>query len=235
MPGLLTSKAKPKNNTLKTARTAPEVTRLTWEQEPPKAAIDSHGRRNNPLDVDAEVAQDFLEAFLDHINDKMYQMFPRRPLQMWARESGHRTCQDLMAINAMLAVGSVFSSRSDKSIQGALFCKAAKAAMEECHGDFCLQLVHSRLLLSLYCLALGQRQRSWDYGGMAIRAALGLRYNMESQCQNIGNDEESAYGLNRFALAECKRRAFWSVYLIDVSHTPGKLPARGAFGISCFL
>ena len=235
LPGLLTSETKPKVSTLKTSWTAPEATRPTWEQELPNAKIDACDRRDNAPDIDSEVAQDFLEAFLDHINDEMYQMFPRELLQTWARNSGHRTCQDLMAISAMLALGSVFSSRSDKSIQGASFCNVAKAAMEESYGEFCLQLVHSRLLLSLYYLALGRQDISWDYGGMAVRAALALRYNLESQCQIICGDEESTYGLNRFALAECKRRAFWSVYLLDVSHSPDKLPGKGASQASAFF
>ena len=130
-----------------------------------------------------------------------------------------------MTLYALLAVGTIFSSRPEHESEGEFFCNVAKYAAERCQGNFSLQLIHCRLLMTLYYFSVGEQQVSWDYGGMAIRAASGLKLNLESECQHIQAHEEFQYGLNRHSLAECRRRAFWSAYLTDVSHPMSSIKA----------
>ena len=52
---------------------------------------------------------------------------------------------------------------------------------------------------------------------MAIKAASGLKLDLESECQGVKESDELQYGLNKYILAECHRRAFPSTYIIDVS------------------
>jgi len=217
LPSLLASSPEPKARSLKKAQTVPEPTCSAWDEEPPKVNVHGFGWCNDPFDIDAETTSHYLEAFFDHVNTATYQMFPRRPFLSWARRTESKSPADLMMVYAMLAVGSVFSSKPDHDVQGSLFLGIAEYSVARSHGKFSLQLIHSRLLLALYHFSAGCQQESLDYSGMAIRAASGLRLNFESECRDIKETSEPEYGLNKHARAECRRRAFWSAYLIEVS------------------
>jgi len=93
----------------------------------------------------------------------------------------------------------------------------AEYAVEKNHGKFSLQLVQSRTLLALCYFTHGDFSKAWDYCGEAARAGLGLGLNREEAITNVEDDQAHEYGLNNLGLVECRRRTFWSVYLIDVS------------------
>ncbi|KAL6722122.1 hypothetical protein ACLMJK_001228 [Lecanora helva] len=215
LPGVLVSDIKPKAASLKSAKTAPEVPCSAWDETPCKVEMDSFSWCIDPFVVDIELSYHYLDAYLSNVNNATYRIFPNRTFRHWAQTSRRKSLQDIMTTYAILAVGSLFSFRHGCNGQGDTFCGIAKFAMEKNDGDFTLQLTHTRILLSLYYFAINAQHKAWDYSGMAIRAASGLRLNLETKCREIVKEEEFAYGLSNDALIECKRRTFWTVYLLD--------------------
>lgn len=215
-PGPILSGAERKTRILKCSNSAPDPG-CPSDGEPAKPDIRSFSWCSDPFDIDGDITGQYLELYFANINNVTYQMFPRKIFLGWARRSERKSPEDLMIMYAMLAVGSIFSSRPNHKLEGSLFANIAKHAVEKTCGRFTLQLTHSMLLLALYYFSMGEAEKSWGYGGMAIRAASGLKLNLEKECQNVGESEKPVYGINEFALAECRRRTFWSAYMLDVS------------------
>lgn len=196
---------------------SPQIPVPPGKSESEKANILSFSWCNDPYEINADITILYLDAYFLHINSATYRMFPRKPFLRWVQNSHQKSADELMTIYALLSVGSIFSSRPERNYEGALFAKVASYAVEKSQGKFSLQLTHSRLLLALYHFSLGEAQKAWDYGGFAIRAASGLGLNLEIKCQDVRDGEKLDYGLGKYALAECRRRAFWSAYMTDVS------------------
>lgn len=159
----------------------------------------------------------YIETYFMHINAATYRLFPRKLFLDWVRSETVKSPDDLMLIYTMLAMGSVFSSRTERKHEGSLFGKIARFAVERNHGNYSLQLIQSRLLLAFYHFSIGDTHKAWDYGGMGFRVVSGLRLNVEDGITDIGDDDMLDYGLNRRALEECRRRTFWAAYMMDVS------------------
>jgi hypothetical protein len=117
----------------------------------------------------------------------------------------------------MLAHGSIFSSNFAKvrNSDRKFFEKIARGAMGKSVGNFSLPMVQTRLILGLLHYALGNGFRAWDYCGMAVRAACGMKLNVEKGLQAIAEDERPDFGFDKGTLIECRRRTFWSAYLMD--------------------
>lgn len=112
---------------------------------------------------------------------------------MQARHSERKSPEDLMAVYAMLAAGSVFSSGLDRLVENSLFAKVGEYATVKSHGKYSLQLAHSWLLLASYHFSTGEAQKSRDYGSMAIRTASDLIFSLESEYQDIRESDELEY------------------------------------------
>lgn len=189
----------------------------SWEAVSGNANVHSFSWGANPYQVDPVVTMHYMETYFVHINAATYRIFPRKHFLHWVKSETAKSPNDLMLIYTMLAMGSVFSSRNERNHEGSLFSKIAGYAVEQNHGNYSLQLVQSRLLLAFYYFSTGDTIKAWDYGGMGFRVASGLKLNLEEGATDIIEDEIMEYGLNRHALAECRRRTFWSAYMMDVS------------------
>ena len=190
---------------------------VPWEAVPGHSGVHSFNWENDPYKVDPEVAMHYIETYFIHINAATYRIFPRKLFIKWVKSETAKSPSDLMILYTMLAMGTVFSSRTERKHEGSLFSKIARYAVEKNHGQYSLQLVQSRLLLAFYHFSLGEPHKAWDYGGMGFRVASGLKLNLEEGVTDISDDDLMDYGLNRHALAECRRRTFWSAYMMDVS------------------
>ena len=188
-----------------------------WSEAPAKPDSLSFALGDDPYDVDPIATSHYMEMYFTHVNAATYCMFPRGPFLHWMRKAKDKSTDNLMIIYAMLAMGSIFSSRDEGKAEGCLFSKLARYAVEKNQGNYTLQLVQSRAILALYHFAKGDAHQAWDFCGMAVRAASGLKLNLEEGITDIQDDEEMDYGLTRNGLVECHRRTFWSVYLMDVS------------------
>lgn len=188
-----------------------------WEAIPGNMNTHSFDWGNDPYEVDPDITMHYVETYLIHVNSATYRMFPRDLFTKWLVNEKSKTQDDLMLIYTMLAMGSVFSSRTERKHEGSLFGKIARYAVERNHGNYSLQLIQSRLLLAFFHFSMGDAHKAWDYGGMGFRVTSGLRFNLEEGVTDISDDDVMDYGLNRYALEECRRRTFWAAYMMDVS------------------
>lgn len=188
-----------------------------WEAISGNMITHSFDWGNDPYDVDPDITMHYIETYFIHVNAATYRIFPRDLFIKWLINEKSKTPDDLMLIYTMLAMGSVFSSRTERKHEGSLFGKIARYAVERNHGNYSLQLIQSRILLAFFHFSMGDAHKAWDYGGMGFRVTSGLKFNLEEGVTDIGDDDILDYGLNRYALEECRRRTFWAAFMMDVS------------------
>lgn len=167
----------------------------------------------NPFDTDEALALELLDIYFAHISSTTYCFLPEHRFRQWVTDRTiPKSSDDLVLIYAVLAIATNFSGRDSLRTRGLEFATISRF----CNNgrEFSLQLVQSRLLLSLYFYATNANHDSWDYCGGALRAAMGLRLNLELD-ESDSNMRSTAFGLNRYGYAECRRRTFWSCYLMD--------------------
>ena len=170
---------------------------------------------SDPYQVDPKLTEYYLNEYFDNVNIITYCMFPRVPFMKWVKNCGSKSVWDKMLIYGMLAHGSVFASNSQKKAHGVVFSDIAHQAVSQCAGVFNLQVVQTRMVLSLYNFALGNSATAWDFAGAAIRAACGMRLNFEDGVNDVKDEQAMDYGFSRAVLVECRRRTFWSAYIMD--------------------
>ena len=167
----------------------------------------------DPFTQDPTLARDLLDVFFKHVPEIVHYMFPEWPFRAWAQSSVEKSLDDLMLIYNILALSTVFSPRTEHKAYGIKFACVARYACDNRH--FSVQLVQSRSLLSLYYFATANPGDAWDFCGSALRAASGLKLNLELEKGDDAQLPAWLFGLNRAAYAECRRRTFWSCYTID--------------------
>lgn len=173
----------------------------------------------DPFVEDATVTRKLLDLYFTHIATATYCLFPRAPFMAWVETEQCKSPDDKMALYAILAMGSAFATDPGLKAVGKHFADIAGQALHTRFAKFSLQLCHARLMLALYHFGRGHPQDSWDYCGMALRSISALRLNTEKGVADFpeDDDEELDYGFSRPVLEECRRRTFWSGFLMDVS------------------
>ncbi|KAI9779102.1 MAG: hypothetical protein M1835_004764 [Candelina submexicana] len=169
----------------------------------------------DPYELDAELTTHLIDTYFDCVNAATYCMFPRRQFTSWVEECRDKTPRDIMLLYSMLTMASIFSSCSRRKSLAKDFASIAQHAVEKSHGNFSLQLAQSRMMLALYHFASGKLKDAWDYCGMGVRAAAALDLNSEKGALYFSGHEAQEYGFSQSVLAECRRRTFWSLYLMD--------------------
>ncbi|KAG9232442.1 fungal-specific transcription factor domain-containing protein [Amylocarpus encephaloides] len=167
----------------------------------------------NPNTTRPIVVTQLLEVFFKNVPEIAASMFPPAAFRSWALSGSVKTLDDLMLIYTVLALATVFSSKHEHRALGVHYASIARYACE--NRGFSIQLVQSRLLLSLYYFAINNPNDAWDFCGGAIRVATGLRLNVELEKSEDDYLQTFPYGLNRHGYAECRRRTFWGCYLMD--------------------
>jgi hypothetical protein len=182
---------------------SPTVDTLNWDLD--------------PFETMPGMTEHYLHHYFANINMTSYSLFPRERFLQWVRTDREKTQAEKMLLYAMLAHGTIFSSKIAKvrNADRKVFEKIARGAMGESVGRLSLPMVQTRLILSLLHYAIGNGFRAWDYCGMAIRAACGMKLNMEKGLQQTTDDERPAFGFDETILIECRRRTFWSTYIMD--------------------
>lgn len=171
----------------------------------------------DPYEVEPESTTHHLENYFTYVNDSLYPIFPRKRFLLWFKSCQTKSLDDKMLLYWMLAMGCVFSDRSDKVAALKKYSRTARYAVEHTQNTLTLQLAQSRIIMSLWYYAIGAMLKSWDYVGAAIRTVSGLNYNFESLGVIVDQNQSCEYGLHPQALIECRRRTFWVAYLMDVS------------------
>ena len=179
--------------------------------------VDSLSWDLDPFEAMPDMTEHYLHHYFMHINATSYWMFPRDKLLEWVRSDREKTQAEKMLIYAMLAHGSIFSGRNAEARDSdcKFFEKIARGAMGKSVGRFSLPMIQTRLILGLLNHALGNGFRAWDYCGMAIRAACAMKLNVEKGVQDVKEGDRTDFGFDKATLVECRRRTFWSAYIMD--------------------
>lgn len=167
----------------------------------------------NPYTTQPALVAELMAVFFRHVPETAYCMFPEGPFTSWVLSAGDKSLDDLMLIYTVLAFGTIFSPKPEHKALGSQFASISRYACNNRH--FTIQLVQARMLLALYYFATNNPTDSWDACGGAIRAASGLRLNVEFEKSDEASLRTFPYGLNRHGYAECRRRTFWCCYLMD--------------------
>lgn len=178
------------------------------------------GLDSDPYEANPEEVTHYIDKYFSNINGGIYHMFPRKPFILWLKSCRKKSFDDKMLLYSMLAMGTIFSDRPERVIAGQRFLRTARQAVEKRQHRLTLQLAQSRIILSLWYYATGALAKAWDSIGAAVRTVCALRYNIEPDSLATGNNQMCEYMLHPLALAECYRRTFWVVFILDVSDTP---------------
>jgi Fungal specific transcription factor domain len=165
------------------------------------------------------LTMEYLDLYFAHVNQATYYMLPQRSFLKWVRECHEKTLDDKMVLYSLMALGCRFSSRRDSTAHGRKLLQGARQAEQGSFGRFTLQLVQTRLMLTLLNFSLGNYDEAWDYCGTATRAVCGLKYNTEDGIGERLHLQGCEYGLDSKTSSECRRRTFWSAYIMDVRNS----------------
>lgn len=185
---------------------------------PSNASLTEHSNllrdwHTNPFAVQPALVTELVDIFFKHVPETAYCIFPESAFKSWALSNSEKSLDDLMLIYTVLAIGTVFSMKTDRKPYGMQYSAISRYACD--NRPFTIQLVQSRLLLSLYYFANNAPEDSWDYCGAALRAASGLKLNLEMEKCEDAFHQTYPYGLTRAGYAESRRRTFWSCYVMD--------------------
>jgi Fungal specific transcription factor domain len=169
----------------------------------------------DPFEFDENMTEYYLHHYFTKINYTTYCMFPKTAFMKWVRTCREKSSWDKMLVYAMMAHGTIFATNARKHVDGEIFSRIAHRAIGESSGEFKLQVVQTRLILALYDFSRGSTAKAWDFTGSAVRSACGMKLNIEEGVIDIKDDETLVYGLDKPTLIECRRRTFWSAYIMD--------------------
>lgn len=178
-------------------------------------ALPSFSWQTDPYQLDRDLTLYYMGKYFTHVDSATYGTLPRKPFTQWVKTCRSKSLADKMLLYAILAMGTVFARRPETEGHRKLFTEIANEAVHESANAFTLQLVQTRLILALLHFSQGQYNRAWDFCGSSCRTAFGLRYNTEEGVCAMGNNKEPDFGLDYATLAECRRRTFWSAYIMD--------------------
>ncbi|KAF7189287.1 putative transcriptional regulatory protein [Pseudocercospora fuligena] len=190
-----------------------------YNTSPPMPRNESKGLswEEDPYSVDPQLTLRLLEHFFEDVNDATYNMFPRHHFIHWVRTCSQKCQNERLVLYAMLAMASIFADDAYSAF-GKQCANITAEALQSKHGRFSMPVVQARLLLGLYHFARGANDLTWDYIGAGMNAANFLRYHTEQGC--VDDESQIERARNEFAftkeqLIECKRRTFWSGFLMD--------------------
>lgn len=167
----------------------------------------------NPFTSQPALVAELIGLFFKNVPETVYSIFPEGAFKAWLLSNCEKSLDDLMLIRSILALSAAFSLKSEQKDYGTQCAAISRYACD--NRPFSIQLVQSRLMLSLYYFSTAVAEEAWDYCGAAMRAASGLKLNLEIEKSEDASRTSFPYNLTRAGYAECRRRTFWSCYLMD--------------------
>lgn len=169
-----------------------------------------------------------LDSFFGTVNKSIHCIFPQKSFMTWLKSSEEKSPDEFMTVNATVAMASVFADQGYAET-GRIYAEKAMKGFVSTVGRFGLPVLHTRLLLSLYSLAQGDVDAAWDFCGLAIRATIWMRHNHEVSSSDLSDQKRPSviYGMEKAQLEECRRRTFWTLFLMDrCSEFNGQVPCE---------
>jgi hypothetical protein len=171
----------------------------------------------DPYRIDPDATMRYLELFFTQSAREVSIMFPRGAFTHWVRHCREKCQRECMVLNAVLALGAVFAENETSSFAKICAEKACQA-VSRIDGKFNVAVVQARLLVAGYYHLTGKDSMGWDLSGSALRVISAMRLNTEEGCA----DDLDAFARPCFSFSneqsrECRRRTFWTAFLVDVS------------------
>lgn len=180
----------------------------------------SHNASFDPYEVNSGETLHLLDAFFSFQKWSGLLLFPKGAFIGWVRGCRHKQEDELMLLNAVLALGSSFSAVPFGSSFAKLCAEHASRTHCRLVGKFTLTLVQTRLILSWYHLLQGDNGIALDVAGSARHAASALNLHTEQGCSierlRAGRERQHDFGFSALQIVECKRRTLWAVFCYGV-------------------
>jgi len=190
------------------------------EQEPnptPSGESGTTTQYDDPYQFEPDGTMLFLNLFFAQSAREVHMLFPRESFTRWVRTCETKCQSECMVLNAVLALGSAFSRNEFTSFARLCLDRATQAAAN-LYGQFSIALIQTRLLLATCSHLRGEDSLTWEYSGSALRAVSALGLNVEEGLGGVLSDSaRPQFGFTREQSRECKRRTFWTAFLMDVS------------------
>lgn len=198
-------------------------------------SIAHYSWKADPYELDSDLTSYLLAKYFTHIECATDCTIPRKPFTYWVVNSANKSSADIMLLYAMLAMGALFSRRGDLENHYKVFINVVQEAVLENGDRFSLQLIHTKLILALMAFSQGQYNRAYEHSGSASIAACGLKYNMEEGVCAITTPDELAFSFDRAVTIECRRRTFWTVYIMECFNMCCSTSVRAVYRSDCHL
>ncbi|KIW39167.1 uncharacterized protein PV06_08968 [Exophiala oligosperma] len=169
----------------------------------------------DPTEIDRSLTLHYVAKYFAYVESATYGTLPTKDFTRWVKECPSKSGADRMLLYAMMAMGSVFVRRPEAESHRVIFAKIAEEASRNNADELTLQLLQTRLILALLAFSQGQYNKAWDLCGSALRTAFGLKYNTEVGVRAVAETGATEFGLDYDTLVECRRRTFWSAYVMD--------------------
>lgn len=149
---------------------------------------DSHHKCDGQArDIDAESVNHYIDMYFKHVNNVRAGSLHQEKFMYWFNNTTAKSEEDLTLIYAILAVGTLFSTRSERGIDGSLFSNIAREAMQKlpCEQSSS-QLSQARTLIALHCFSCGQQTEAWALAVSGLSAAFGLSWGSNKSIWESG-------------------------------------------------
>ncbi|KAM0558502.1 hypothetical protein ACHAPJ_004696 [Fusarium lateritium] len=185
----------------------------------------SQAWRTDPSLSDPQSIRTVISHFFIHLDSTMIARFiPENVFKTWVVNPGHRKSpEDLMLLYSILAVG-VALSGGPKPIAFE-YASVAHYAQKLTTVN-CLQLVQTRILLSLYYISISRSSEASEVISAAVATAACLQLNVEIEESRDAGLLTFPLGMNKAGYCEARRRTFWSLYMLE--RLDGQFPGRSA-------
>lgn len=185
--------------------------------QPQTSKADPTSWNEDPYQIDPEATILFLELFFAQFAREVSILFPRGAFTRWVRHCREKCQRECMVLYAVLSLGSIFAENEFASF-AKLCSERASQAVSRIDGKFSMALAQARMLMAAYYHITGKESMGWDLSGSAFRILSAMRLNTEDGCgQELDEYARRYYSFTREQLRECRRRTFWTAFLMDVS------------------
>lgn len=168
----------------------------------------------DPYTTDPGAIKRVITQFFSHTDScVLLRMLPEGPWTRWVSQSaGRKSEADLALLYSMLAL-SVVLVGDNKDI-AADYAQVALFAQRKLRYT-CLQLVQSRIIMSVYATALGNNEEASALLTHAIKDAFAMGLDMELDRSSEANLNVFPMGMRRSGYSEARRRTMWSLFILE--------------------
>ncbi|KAK8106827.1 uncharacterized protein PG998_008840 [Apiospora kogelbergensis] len=181
--------------------------------------------RSNPFTSHPGITSAAITSFFNYTKAAALCFLPERLFHDWAKNNAFtKSPEDLMLLDSISVLATCINNGSSMELIGFAHDEAPRFACERNTPG--LQLIQTKLILSLYHLAQARELDSYECLGGAISLALSLQYNVDLNMVSEPPLSDYPYGMNRATYEESRKRTLYSCFILE--RTNGLFPSRAA-------